>query len=69
MTGFPPSVDDGPTDRRGLRVLDLEECLSRTAHRGESSGQGRAAVPGVERQARVARAPDQPKDRPRGAGR
>ena len=32
MTGFPPSVDDGPTDRRGLRVLDLEECLSRTAH-------------------------------------
>ena len=32
MTGFPPSVDDGPTDRRGLRVLDLEECLSRAAH-------------------------------------
>jgi nitroimidazol reductase NimA-like FMN-containing flavoprotein (pyridoxamine 5'-phosphate oxidase superfamily) len=32
MNGFPPSVDDGPTDRRGLRVLDLEECLSRTAH-------------------------------------
>ena len=31
MTGFPPSVDDGPTDRRGLRVLDLEGCLSRTA--------------------------------------
>ena len=32
MTGFPPSVDDGPTDRRGLRVLDLEECLARAAH-------------------------------------
>ena len=32
MNGFPPSVDDGPTDRRGLRVLDLEEGLSRTAH-------------------------------------
>src|SRR4051794_9758040 len=32
MTGFPPSVDDGPTDRRGLRVLDLEGCLARAAH-------------------------------------
>jgi nitroimidazol reductase NimA-like FMN-containing flavoprotein (pyridoxamine 5'-phosphate oxidase superfamily) len=31
MTGFPPSVDDGPTGRRGLRVLDLEECLARAA--------------------------------------
>ncbi len=25
-------VDRGPTDRRGLRVLDLEDCLSRAAH-------------------------------------
>ena len=24
-------MDDGPTDRRGLRVLDLEECLARVA--------------------------------------
>ena len=29
MTGYLPQVDDGPTDRRGLRVLDLEECLTR----------------------------------------
>ena len=29
MTGYLPPVDDGPTDRRGLHVLDLEDCLAR----------------------------------------
>jgi uncharacterized protein len=29
VTGYLPPVDDGPTDRRGLRVLDLEECVAR----------------------------------------
>jgi len=29
MTGSLPRVDDGPTDRRGLRVLDLQDCLTR----------------------------------------
>jgi nitroimidazol reductase NimA-like FMN-containing flavoprotein (pyridoxamine 5'-phosphate oxidase superfamily) len=31
MSGFAPRVDDGPTDRRGLRVLTLDECLTRLA--------------------------------------
>lgn len=29
MTGYVPRVSDGPTDRRGLRVMGLEECLAR----------------------------------------
>jgi len=29
MSGSTAQVHDGPTDRRGLRVLDLEECLAR----------------------------------------
>jgi hypothetical protein len=30
ITGFVSRVDnDGPTDRRGLRVLDLDDCLAR----------------------------------------
>ena len=31
MTGFVSRADDGPTDRRGLRVLSLDECLTRAA--------------------------------------
>ncbi len=31
-TAGPSRPDTGPTDRRGLRVLDLEDCLSRVAH-------------------------------------
>lgn len=33
MTTPSSALDRGPTDRRGLRVLDLEDCLSRAAHR------------------------------------
>ena len=29
MTEFVSRLDDGPTDRRGLRVLGLEDCLAR----------------------------------------
>jgi nitroimidazol reductase NimA-like FMN-containing flavoprotein (pyridoxamine 5'-phosphate oxidase superfamily) len=29
MNNGRPPVDDGPTDRRGLRVLDLDDCLTR----------------------------------------
>jgi nitroimidazol reductase NimA-like FMN-containing flavoprotein (pyridoxamine 5'-phosphate oxidase superfamily) len=31
MSGFASRVDDGPTDRRGLRVLTFDECLTRLA--------------------------------------
>jgi nitroimidazol reductase NimA-like FMN-containing flavoprotein (pyridoxamine 5'-phosphate oxidase superfamily) len=29
MTGYVSRGSDSPTDRRGLRVMDLEECLAR----------------------------------------
>jgi nitroimidazol reductase NimA-like FMN-containing flavoprotein (pyridoxamine 5'-phosphate oxidase superfamily) len=31
MSGYASRVDDGPTDRRGLRVLTFDECLTRLA--------------------------------------
>ena len=31
MSGSVFGVDEGPTDRRGLRVLTLDECLSRVS--------------------------------------